>query len=64
MRLAIALALASSLFAQVTYERILKAENEPNNWLTYSGNYAAHRFSALDQINDKNVSQLQPLWAY
>ena len=37
--------------AQVTYDRILHAENEPGNWLTYSGNYSGHRYSPLDQIH-------------
>ena len=64
MRVAVVFALVSSLSAQVTYERILKSESEPGNWLTYSGNYSAHRFSALTQINDQNVSNLKPLWAY
>jgi alcohol dehydrogenase (cytochrome c) len=50
--------------AEVTYERILSAEREPGNWLTYSGNYKAHRFSPLDQINERNVGTLRPLWAY
>ncbi len=30
---------------QVTYERILNADKEPGNWLTYSGNYSSHRYS-------------------
>lgn len=51
-------------FAQLSYERILNAHKEPGNWLTYSGNYAAHRFSALDQISEANVKSLKPLWTY
>jgi len=50
--------------AQVTFERIRRAEREPGNWLTYSGNYSAHRYSSLDQINVQNVKNLRPLWAY
>jgi hypothetical protein len=34
---------AIALNAQVPYERIVKAAAEPGNWLTYSGNYQAHR---------------------
>ena len=26
-------------FAQVSYDRIVKAESEPANWLTYGGTY-------------------------
>jgi alcohol dehydrogenase (cytochrome c) len=64
MRLLAAIALILPLYGQVTYERILKSPNEPGNWLTYSGNYAAHRFSSLDQINEANVHKLRPVWAY
>ena len=37
-------------FAQVPYPRIAGAEAAPADWLTYSGNYQSHRFSALDQF--------------
>ena len=48
LRVAIFIALlSSSLSAQVTYERLLRADREPQNWLTYSGGYAGHRYSSL-----------------
>jgi len=50
--------------AQVSYERIVKAESEPGHWLTYSGNYQAHRFSPLKQITPENVAKLKPVWVY
>jgi len=50
--------------AQVSYERIRNAEKEPQNWLTYSGNYNGQRFSALDQINTSNVKNLVPKWVF
>jgi alcohol dehydrogenase (cytochrome c) len=63
--LAIAALLApSTLLAQVPYERILRAESEPGSWLTYSGNYAAHRFSPLTEITPENVGGLKPAWVY
>ena len=34
------------------------------NWLTYSGNYAAHRYSPLNQITTANVARLKPAWVY
>ena len=34
-----------------TWERLINSDREPQNWMSYGGNYAAHRFSALDQIN-------------
>jgi alcohol dehydrogenase (cytochrome c) len=63
--LSIVCALApSSLLAQVPYERIVRAESEPGSWLTYSGNYAAHRFSPLKEITPANVGGLKPAWIY
>lgn len=37
---------------------------DPNDWLIYRGNYQAHNHSALDQINDGNVDQLQLKWSW
>lgn len=51
-------------FSQVTAERILRAESEPQNWLTYSGNYCSHRHSSLHHINAANVARLRPAWVY
>ena len=57
-------ALPATLYGQVTYERLLRPEREPANWLTYSGNYQSYRYSALDQITIDNVSALKPVWLY
>lgn len=54
----------SLVSAQVPYSRLVDADAEPQNWLTYSGNYASHRFSALDEINASNVHRLRVEWAY
>src|SRR5260370_23115677 len=51
-------------WAQVTYERILNASHEPQNWLTYSGDYKGWRYSALDQINASNVHHLAAQWVF
>jgi alcohol dehydrogenase (cytochrome c) len=48
----------------VTYERILRARAEPQNWLTYYGAYDGQRYSPLDQINTENVGRLTPAWAF
>ena len=56
--------LGGALVAQVTYDRILHADREPQNWLTYSGDYSSHRFSPLTQINRDNVKNLQMKWVY
>ena len=57
-------ALVTSVRAQVSYARLLKAESDPQNWLTYAGSYKSHRYSGLDQINRRNVSSLKLAWAY
>jgi len=59
-----AFVLVTSLTAQVSYERIRDAQNEPQNWLTYSGNYSSHRHAPLTEINRDNVADLVPLWSY
>ena len=48
----------------VTYERILNARSEPQNWLTYYGAYDGQRYSPLDQINTENVKKLKPAWVF
>ena len=61
----LALAISLPALAQVVpYQRLLRAESEPQNWLTYSGNYNAQRYSTLDQINRQNVGQIKPYWMY
>jgi len=56
--------LVPSSFAQVTGERLLNADKEPQNWLMYSGDYAGRRFSTLDEIKTGNAEKLVPKWAY
>lgn len=51
-------------FAQVQYQSIVGADNNPGTWVTYSGNYQAQRFSQLSQITRQNVAQLKPSWVY
>ena len=64
MKFSIVFVLVTAAAAQVTYERIRRSHDEPHNWLTYSGNYAAHRFSPLDQIHTGNAAQLRLLWMH
>ena len=35
---------------QVTPQRLLDSAKEPQNWLMYSGDYAGHRYTTLDQV--------------
>src|SRR5260370_40039352 len=48
----------------VTFERLLKADQEPGNWLMYSNTYDSWRFSRLDQINADNVKNLRVKWLF
>ncbi|MDC0598776.1 PQQ-dependent dehydrogenase, methanol/ethanol family [Gammaproteobacteria bacterium] len=50
--------------AQISPERLLNADQEPQNWLMYSGDYDSHRHSTLDQITPENVSELKLEWIY
>src|SRR5262249_9129361 len=64
--LAVAIVVAQG-FAQglpVPYERLLKADQEPGNWLMYSSTYNSWRFSHLTQINTENVKNLHVKWLF
>ena len=54
--------LAAPLQAQISYERILQAEDEPESWLTYNGSYMSQRYSRLTQIDQDNVGDLELRW--
>src|SRR6185436_5106922 len=56
------LAASYRLDAQVTFDRILHAADEPQNWLTYSGTYMSQRFSQLRQLDTSNVKNLELKW--
>ena len=55
---------AVSLQGQVTFDRLLRTEREPHNWLTYSGNVFGHRYSPLTQITTGNVKNLELQWVW
>jgi alcohol dehydrogenase (cytochrome c) len=52
------------LWAQVSFDRILAAGNEPQNWLTYSGSTMSQRYSTLAQITPANVKSLELRWMF
>ncbi|MYA65778.1 MAG: hypothetical protein F4Y22_00595, partial [Gammaproteobacteria bacterium] len=37
-------------FTPITWERLVNAADEPENWLMYSGTLDSTRYSRLDQI--------------
>jgi alcohol dehydrogenase (cytochrome c) len=76
--LACSVATATTVFAQgrggapnreapvkpVPFERILRSSQEPQNWLTYSGNLNSQRHSGLTQISPDNASNLVLKWVF
>src|SRR6266700_1717278 len=55
---------AGALNAQVTFDRTLPADKEPQNWLTYSGSASSQRYSPLAQVPPANVNSHQLQWAF
>ena len=49
---------------QVTFQRLLRPELEPQNWLTYSGNFANLRHSLLTEITPANAVELELKWVW
>jgi PQQ-dependent dehydrogenase (methanol/ethanol family) len=49
---------------EITFERIRNADKHPGDWATYHGSYRSWHFSALDQINAKNVDKLRVAWTH
>ena len=47
----------------VNRDRLVNAQNEPQNWLMMNGDYASTRYSKLSQINRENVKDLRMVWA-
>ena len=62
--LSLLLSIAGALSAQVTFDRLVNAAKEPQNWLTYSGNMMSQRYSPLDQITPQNVKNLELKWVF
>src|SRR5271165_6148429 len=54
----------AALWGQVSFDRILAAGNEPQNWLTYSGSTMSQRYSTLSEITPENVKNLQLHWTF
>ncbi len=55
---------AVSLQAQVSFDRLVRAAQEPHNWLSYSGGYFSQRHSELTQVTPDNVRNLESAWIY
>ena len=56
IRAAVIVLSVATLDAQVTFDRLLHADKEPQNWLSYSGTHtSSQRYSALAQVTPGNV---------
>jgi alcohol dehydrogenase (cytochrome c) len=45
--------------ADMSFERALRVDQEPQNWLLHHQNYQGHRFSGLKEINTDTVANLR-----
>jgi len=57
-----ATALTPAGAADVTMERLLNPQREPQNWVLHHGNYQGHRYSLLKEINADTVKNLKPVF--
>src|SRR3954471_8616722 len=57
------LASTAARAADVTYERLLNPDKEPQNWLMNHHDFGAQRFSQLAEINKSNVKGMRLLFA-
>jgi alcohol dehydrogenase (cytochrome c) len=58
-----AVVFAADYTLTVNRDRLINAQNEPQNWLLMNGDYGATRYSKLTQINRDNVKNLHMVWA-
>jgi len=57
--LLMATALTPARAADVTNDRLLNPQREPQNWILHHGNYQGHRFSLLKDINTDTVKNMR-----
>jgi hypothetical protein len=57
------IAAPSAFAADVTSDRLLNADREPQNWLMNHRTYDAQRYSPLERINKANVKDLKLAYA-
>ena len=48
----------------VTFDRLKNSAKEPQNWLTYWGDFKGTHYSGLKQITPANVGTLKTAWTY
>src|SRR5437764_9199862 len=60
--LAGAVVFAADYTLTVNRDRLINAQNEPQNWLLMNGDYGSTRYSKLTQINRDSVKNLHMVW--
>jgi alcohol dehydrogenase (cytochrome c) len=48
----------------VSFDRLLRSDSEPQNWLTYSGSFRGQRYTPLTQVTPENVKNLEAQWVF
>ncbi len=66
LQLLVSIALSAwlALAGDVSSKRLINAESEPENWLSYYGTYKSWRYSPLDEVHKGNIDKLAPVWAF
>jgi len=59
----VAATVAAQYSMTVNKDRLVNAQNEPQNWLMMNGDYGSTRYSKLSQISRENVKNLRLIWA-
>jgi PQQ-dependent dehydrogenase (methanol/ethanol family) len=55
---------SQAMAADVTWDRLMNADKDPNNWLMYHQSFKGWHYSGLDQINASNVKSLKVAWLH
>ena len=55
---------SQALAADVTWDRLMNADKDANNWLMYHQSFKGWHHSGLDQINAGNVKNLSVAWMH
>ena len=55
---------SQAMSADVTWDRLLNADKDPNNWMMYHQSFNGWHHSGLDQINAGNVKDLKVAWQH
>ena len=53
-----------AMAADVDGNRLINADKEPGNWMSYHGSYKSWHYSGLEQINTANVGKMKEAWSH